>query len=74
MSESESKKPDRIKCPDCGKKLRGGDDVCVQCQTPAVDKPAERVMAETKSNGEQEQKTSRFSKPRILLIASWVWP
>ena len=66
MSESESKKPDRIKCPDCGK-IRGVDDVCVQCQTPAVDKPAEE-MAETKSNGEREQKTSRFSKPRILLI------
>ena len=67
MSESESKRLDRVKCPDCGKELRDANDACAYCQIPATDKPAEETDA-TKSNDEKERKTPRFSKPRILLI------
>ncbi len=67
MSESESKELDKIKCPDCGKKLRNADSDCAHCQTPAADKPAEE-MAETKPSDEKKRKGSRFAKPRILLI------
>ena len=67
MSESESKRLDGTKCPDCGKDLRDADTPCAHCRTPTVEKSAEEIT-ETTPDNEKKRKPPRFSKPRILLI------